>query len=569
MTTTLATIDAKLTALLADWSLSTTLLALFLALILLTPILFPSEPDTHPLLLARQSIPSPVRARNESAVYRSPESPHGYPLRSGLNVKEPGAPRWAGGKDGDLRDVWREVCRGGEEGGEGKSVPKGVVMSVFGKSEVVEHDLGEMSGEIGVLGRSWKEGGCGKVAVYLPNSVEFLESVFACTFYGITPVLLPFNIPHEKVYELLKTTGADGLVVAAGTLPLDAVAKQCPNLKQLTWVVEKTSKHMDWSGTSQSASSRLSVNVWHDLVESQKSTASKDLPSNTPGETPPDFIVVSQPTSSSLPPTITTFTQSNLVAAIASLLTALPTRQRLSSADLLLPASPLNETYTFTHTLAALYTHTSLALTSVAAPGVEISLATRGIAPTVIIASPETLSALHVKETAGITSSLQKFGKYSQSQTVSAGRMPTDNLLFKFLAPSSSTIQPGKLRLIFTATRIGAGEPVLTSNMLSDLRIFTRARIVHALSAPSVAGAISQTNVFDYRAEDGTGHGHFGVPLSCVEVKLVSADGTDDGVGKEEPRGRIVVLGKSVVGGEVEVSGVEGVFRRDGTLALV
>jgi hypothetical protein len=95
-----------------------------------------------------------------------------------LNVKDPGAPRWASGKDGDLRDVWREVQNGGKEGGDGKTVPKGLIMSVFGKQEVVEHDVDEMSEEIGIIGRAFKERGSKKVAVYLPNSVEFLMTIF-------------------------------------------------------------------------------------------------------------------------------------------------------------------------------------------------------------------------------------------------------------------------------------------------------------------------------------------------------------------------------------------------------
>jgi hypothetical protein len=298
---------------------------------------------------------------------------------------------------------------------------------------------------------------------------------------------LPYNLPHPKVYELLNETGADGLVAAAGTLPLDDLAKQCQNLKQLTWVVEKTSKHMDWNGVPKSASARLAVSVWHDVVEEQKRTSTTDLPSNATGDQPADLIVVYQPTDVHLRPEITTFTQANLVAAIASLISAIPLRQRLSSADLVLPADSLTHTYTLCQTLAALYTHASLSLNSVAAPGVDLSTATRGVAPTVIIASPSTLSALHRNETAGITSSLQKLGKYTQDQTVSAGRMPTDGWMFtKFLAPSSTTVSPGKLRLILTASRLQAGTPVLTSNMLSDLRIFTRARMSSTIALKTV-----------------------------------------------------------------------------------
>jgi hypothetical protein len=38
------------------------------------------DPDTHPLLLARQALASYVRQPGESAVFRSPETPHGCML---------------------------------------------------------------------------------------------------------------------------------------------------------------------------------------------------------------------------------------------------------------------------------------------------------------------------------------------------------------------------------------------------------------------------------------------------------------------------------------------------------
>lgn len=174
----LETLDQKIATTLSDWNLYTTLIAVSIVAFLAYPILYPSEPDTHPLLLARQASAAPVRNKNESAVYRCPEIPHGYPLKTGLNVKNPGEPRWKSGKDGDLRDVWREVVQGGKVGADGKEVPTGAVLSVFGKEKVVEHDLKVLSGQINVLGRYWRETGEGRVAVYLPNNVEYLLSIF-------------------------------------------------------------------------------------------------------------------------------------------------------------------------------------------------------------------------------------------------------------------------------------------------------------------------------------------------------------------------------------------------------
>lgn len=178
MSSPLQAIDAQLAAILAGWSVWSTLLAVLVAVTLVFPLVFTSEPDTHPLLLARQATASAVRNKGESATYRSPEVPHGYPLRTGLNVKDAGAPRWAAGKDGDLRDVWREVQKGGSKGADGKEVPAGLIMTVLGKEELDEHSIPELSREIGIMGRNWKATGVKKVAIFLPNSVEYLSAVF-------------------------------------------------------------------------------------------------------------------------------------------------------------------------------------------------------------------------------------------------------------------------------------------------------------------------------------------------------------------------------------------------------
>ena len=51
----LETLDQKIAATLSDWNLYTTLIAVSIVAFLAYPIVYPSEPDTHPLLLARQA----------------------------------------------------------------------------------------------------------------------------------------------------------------------------------------------------------------------------------------------------------------------------------------------------------------------------------------------------------------------------------------------------------------------------------------------------------------------------------------------------------------------------------
>lgn len=63
-------------------------------------------------------------------------------LNVGLNVKDPGASKWSRGRDGDLRDVWRQAVRGTSE--EGKPSAWGKIMTVLGEEKVIEHKIGTL-----------------------------------------------------------------------------------------------------------------------------------------------------------------------------------------------------------------------------------------------------------------------------------------------------------------------------------------------------------------------------------------------------------------------------------------
>lgn len=181
-------LDSQLEKLLSDWSIYTTIIFLSLLVFLLYPLFFSREADTHPLLLARQATASYVRQPGESAVFRSLESPHGYPLRSGLNVKDPGAPKWSNGRDGDIRDIWRQAV-GGPVDSDGKSTgAPGKVLTVLGKEEVTEFELAKLTKEINLVGEFMRKRVGSRIAIYLPNSVEFLVTFFGkVTFRSSLP----------------------------------------------------------------------------------------------------------------------------------------------------------------------------------------------------------------------------------------------------------------------------------------------------------------------------------------------------------------------------------------------
>lgn len=171
-------IDNSIGDFFAQWNTASTLIVGLLVIVLIYPLFVSAEPDIHPFLLARQAAQSPIRYPGESATYRSSEIPYGYPLRSGLAIKDPGTSKWTTGRDGDLRDIWRQAVNGANKEG-GDHVPSTAkITTVLGTEKVVQHDLKEMTKEINVIGNFVKNQGGAKVAVCLSNSVELLEAIF-------------------------------------------------------------------------------------------------------------------------------------------------------------------------------------------------------------------------------------------------------------------------------------------------------------------------------------------------------------------------------------------------------
>ena len=180
----------------------------------------------------------------------------------------------------------------------------------------------------------------------------------------------------------------------------------------------------------------------------------------------------------------------------------------------------MSRSYPLCQIMAAIFVGASVALNSVAGEGVDFALATVGVSPTVIIASSRTMSQYHDKFMEPHSGIISSIARWLQVRNLEAGVMPSHGL-FSQLANIGPTAELSldKLRLLCISHRADADpQDRLTCGQLTDLRIFTGARVVYALTGPGVAGAISQTNIYDYRRF--LGPNHFGAPLSSVEVLL-------------------------------------------------
>lgn len=205
----------------------------------------------------------------------------------------------------------------------------------------------------------------------------------------------------------------------------------------------------------------------------------------------------------------------------------------------------MTDQYPLAVTLAALYSNSSVALTSVSGATADYVAAFRGITPTIVIASPQTLAKLHSEKAAASGGLVQKITHWRRARSLAAGSMPK----VTGLAP--------KPRLIYTFKEANTGSKPLTSSQLADLRVYTGAYIINAFTAAGVAGAVSQTNMFDYRTADSTdavSAAHYGPPLSSVEIKLVETPSCK--ITEEHfTEGQLVVEGPAVADGVITVDG--------------
>lgn len=541
--------DEGVTGVFAQWNTYSTVLATLFVGIVTYYLAARTEPDTHPMLLARQAQGSPVRQEGESPVYRSRSAPHGMPLNPGLDVRDPGVSKWAKGRDGDLRDIWRRAVGGVPEGEAPALVGsfsgataaaaasakanvgvRGRILTSFGTDSVVETPLEDVTRQINLIGQHMLDQGGARVAIYLPNSVEFLASLFACSFYNMTAILLPFDQQDDAVLvSMLRRSAADTVITAPGCFPFDTVVQSYPALRQLIWVVDDGSAHLDWNEVPKGMGGSVNVSTWQDVVNDAPQAAGRELPPLEGQSQPRDVTVFweafhgddNNAPLATAPEEMVRFTSGNLVSALAAQLFAVPSAQRLGPSDLFLPADSLTHTHTLVLTLAALYSNASIVLNSVAPRAADLSMATRGVAPTVVVVNPAAALATHDEAVRRLGSgALASFLLNWQTRTLTqSGIIPAATSLvsrfFDSARPAVGTA-PGKLRLLYVAERAGAGTPALSASVLSNLRIFTGARVIYALASANVAGAAAQTAFYDYRVAPGK-YAPFGSPLTSTE----------------------------------------------------
>lgn len=375
----------------------------------------------------------------------------------------------------------------------------------------------------------------------------------AGSFYGFSTVLLPYGLTQDKLGPLLSHTSVDHLIAEAGSLDLDAVLAANKSIKNIIWVTKTGSQHIDWAGDSPNG---FTITSWQELIDSnRRSTNSEVLPLDKDSQVPPVSIFTPTPSGSY---DLIKYTSENLISAIAAVLATLPRTYKLSTSDTVLPTINLTDSYTLSWAFAALYSHSTLALNSVAGEHIKLDVATAIAKPTVLIASPKAVASYLSDPRTIQPSGLSKF---SDTRNLQAGNLPTKKRAIPNL-PALSALRILLIPQAFTSST--RPTPTLNSADLHALRLLLGARIGYALTTPLVAGAVAQTNILDYR-DKGRDVICYGAPLSSVEINL---EGEEEVVGSSTPTGKLSVKGPAVVGGGKVTLDVTVQIDKDHTLVL-
>ena len=184
-----------------------------------------------------------------------------------------------------------------------------------------------------MIGQHIKQNGGSRVAIYLPNSIEFLAALFAGSFYRLTIILLPYDHPSDAIISMLEASKADTIVAAAGSFPFDMVAKKYPALKQVIWVVDEGSRHMDWNEVPTGTGGAVNVSTWQEIIQDQDLSVGTELPATERGEEMKNIIAF-WPSKDKGAGELVEYTHSNLVSGISAQLSGVPTTQRFGPAEI-------------------------------------------------------------------------------------------------------------------------------------------------------------------------------------------------------------------------------------------
>ncbi len=96
-------------------------------------------------------------------------------------------------------------------------------------------------------------------------------------------------------------------MASAGILSVVDLISTYKGLKEIIWVVEETSRHMDWTDDAADQKAPIRTSIWHELIEAKRTVATLELPER--GSEEPKSLVSIWQSERDHPGTIVEFTQ--------------------------------------------------------------------------------------------------------------------------------------------------------------------------------------------------------------------------------------------------------------------
>ncbi|CAN6627098.1 hypothetical protein TRVA0_011S00936 [Trichomonascus vanleenenianus] len=461
-----------------------------------------------------------MRKPGETAVYRNMLVGQMGELIQGLGIQDSN-----GARNGDIADIWKLFQQNNSYLSIAAYSPEN---SAYGLEQTSANEASSLVQAVGSELAKMCESG--SLAIMAPNCLETFICCISAMLFNIPVVIIPLTLEEPHI--------------------ISAVRKFAPK------VVLSTQEIVEELGigdevTLVSLKGRAGVTFAH-LASSSFTPLDLDVYDATKTKFPISHVYVSGKDKSSVE--IAQFTVSNIVAAIAAQIQALPRNDQWSSKDSVFSCSSYTSLFELVLQLSGLVAGATVIFPQLNMPSDLFNLV-KHIKPTVIISDDRTSASLASRSERLKLLSLLRL--QIANATLSRGQIPSHSAALGSIFSS--------VRLIHTAVDAGSEEP-LTTLQANTIRALTGTRVVHALTAPISASPIAETNMYDYRARDAEAVVNYGALLPCLEAKL-----TDHGEYDAASRkGRLYVRGTTTTGPSSEWidTGVIATWGIDGTLRL-
>ncbi|CDR36766.1 CYFA0S01e04280g1_1 [Cyberlindnera fabianii] len=423
--------------------------------------------DIHELALNQQASISGSRKEDETAVYRSNQTPHGMPLMTGLQIRQSFRLR-----NGNLRDIWSVVMSQKHKTGRFMFLDQGRKVSC---------DVDNTNAVFKRLVQFFTHNDCYTVGVAVPvNTYHGFVATMACWTHGLT--VHTFN-------QLPRTQPEDVEVLIISEPQL----KHALSFNYKKIIVVSSSEHKVFSdnGTILNWTELGDLNGLSDPVYEYKYDPKYD--EGTPLIDTHNFVT-------------TSYTHQNFVSSVASIVKSLPLGHEFTDNERLLIGYSGSTLNYWPKIFAILLFGGSVIIGSSTDP--SFGDAIQACSPTILAIDPEGAKRqLLIEEKRGWIGALRE---HRARHLLSEGIFTDGAMLPRFKS----------LKIVFIGDDGSSRSNRLSSQDMMKMRILCGARVIGERFVPGVIGSVISTNYYDYRVFSNDKLVNRGACSQSLEIKL-------------------------------------------------